>query len=118
GAIPLTSRGRALKDAGPPPIKSNVAVLATLSRQPAGIAVSFAFGEPVSGALFRRGDTVFVVFDTTRPIRLDELTGAGAPKLLRGIEQVELPQGRLVKLKLDRNRLASLAADDSEWSIN
>jgi hypothetical protein len=105
------------KEAEPPAAKpSKEPVLAALSRQAGETAITFAFGEPMAGALFRRGDTIFLVFDTARPIHVGELTGA-APRLLRGVEQSQLPQGRLIKLKLDKSRLAGLQADGSAWIV-
>ena len=109
----------AAKEAAPPPIAKSPSepVLAALSRQGGETAIRFAFGEPMAGALFRRGETIFIVFDTARPIHVDELATA-APRLLRAVEQIELPQGRLIKLKFDKSRLASLEADDSTWTIH
>jgi hypothetical protein len=96
---------------------SSEPVLATLTRQAGNAAIAFAFGEPVAGALFRRGETIFLVFDTARPIQVGDLA-SGAPRFLRGVEQVELPQGRLIKLKLDKPRLTSLESDGSSWVVN
>ncbi len=96
---------------------SSEPVLATQSRQAGRTAVIFAFGEPVAGALFRRGETIFLVFDTARPIQINELASS-APRFLRAIEQTELPQGRLIKLKLDKSRLASLESDGSSWVVD
>ncbi len=96
---------------------SSEPVLATLTRQAGNTAIVFAFGEPVAGALFRRGETIFLVFDTARPLHVGELTNA-APRFLRGIEQIDLAEGRLLKLKLDKPRLASLESDGASWVVN
>jgi hypothetical protein len=117
---PLLETVPAAKEAAPAiPVaaSSSEPVLATLSRQAGTTAIVFAFGEPVAGALFRRGETIYLVFDTARPIHTGELANA-APRFLREIEQIELPQGRLIKLKLDKHRLTSLESDGSAWIVN
>ncbi len=119
-AIALPETAPAAKDAAPAvPVarSSSEPVLATLSRQAGRSAIVFAFGEPTAGALFRRGETIFLVFDTARPIQIDEIAGA-APRFLRAIEQFELPQGRLIKLLLDKHRLTSLESDGASWIVN
>jgi hypothetical protein len=117
---PLPATVPAANEAAPPAPAASLSsepVLATLSREAGRTAVVFAFGEPVAGALFRRGETIFLVFDTARPIHIDELAST-APRFLRAIEQRELPQGRLIKLKLDKSRLASLESDGSSWIVD
>ena len=117
---PLPEAVPAAKEAAPlvPVMRSSSEpVPATLSRQGGNTAITFAFGEPMAGALFRRGETIFLVFDTARPIQVGELASA-APRFLREIEQIELPQGRLIKLKLDKSRLASLESDGASWVVN
>jgi hypothetical protein len=117
---PLPETVPAAKEAAPlvPVMRSSSEpVPATLSRQGGNTAITFAFGEPMAGALFRRGETIFLVFDTARPIQVGEVASA-APRFLREIEQIELPQGRLIKLKLDKSRLTSLESDGGSWVVN
>ena len=119
-AIALLDTAPAAKEAAPAiavASSSSEPVLATLSRQAGRSAIVFAFGEPTAGALFRRGETIFLVFDTARSIQVDEIASA-APRFLRAIEQIELPQGRLIKLKLDKRRLTSLESDGGSWIVN
>jgi len=106
-------------EAAPPPIvkSSSEPVLVSVSRQSGTTDLVFAFGEPVAGALFRRGETIFLVFDTARRFQVGELTGDAA-RILRGIDQTELKQGRLIKVKLDRGRLVSLEFDGSSWAVH
>lgn len=91
-------------------------VIATAARHAGRLAITLPFDEPVAGALFRRGDSAWIVLDTTRDLRLNEL--ANDPShFLRGYEQKTLSGGRLIKLKIDANRLISLSTGEKSWTI-
>ncbi len=92
-------------------------VLVTISRNTGKFSITLPFGEATSGAIFRRNDTVWIVFDTTRLLNLADLAN-DTSRMIRSFEQSTLPNGQLIKLKLDRNRLASMESDGQSWVIN
>jgi hypothetical protein len=109
-----------MKPAAPEPAASpkaaSEAVFVGVSRQNGTIAITFPFEEAVGGAMFRRGDWAFVVLDTERKIYLSELTG-DTSHVVKSFEQSQLSGGQLIKLKIDANRLISLATSEKGWTI-
>jgi len=104
----------------PPAMVSEAAdepVLVTISRHTGKFSITFPFGEPTAGAIFRRNDAVWIVLDTVRPMNLTDLAN-DTSRMIRSFEQVTLPNGQLIKLKLDRNRLASMESDGQSWVVN
>lgn len=91
-------------------------VIATAARHAGRLAITLPFDESVAGALFRRGDSAWIVLDTKRALHLNEL--ANDPShFLRGYEQKTLSSGQLIKLKIDASRLVSLSTDEKSWTI-
>jgi len=109
-----------MKPAAPEPAASpkaaSEAVFVGVSRQNGTIAITFPFEEAVGGAMFRRGDWAFVVLDTERKIYLSELTG-DTSHVVKSFEQSRLSGGQVIKLKIDANRLMSLATSEKGWTI-
>lgn len=104
----------------PPPVTApplSEPVVAAVSRQDGNLTITLPFGEPVAGALFRHDDEAWIVLDTARTIRWNELENDSS-HLVRGITQEALPNGRLIKLSLDPNRLVSMEGDGESWKID
>lgn len=95
---------------------NNEAVFVSVTRQNSTVAITFPFEEAVGGAMFRRGDWMFVVLDTERKIHLTELAG-DTSHVVKSFELTKLSGGQLVKLKIDANRLTSLSTGDQGWTI-
>ena len=100
---------------------SNEAIFASIARQPNGVSIELPFNEPVSGAMFRRGDWTFLVLDTTRQIRFGDLVNDTAQNV-KGVEQSALHDaphggGQLIKLRIEASQLASLATGDTGWTL-
>lgn len=115
--VPAAPAPRADASAPQPAAKpSTDAIFASITRQPNGVSIELPFNEPVSGAMFRRGDWTFLVLDTTRQIRLGDLV-SDTSQNVKGAEQSALKGGQLIKLKIEASRLASLATDDKGWTL-
>ncbi len=85
-------------------------VAADLSQQGADLKLTFAFKTPVGAAVFQRADTLWLVFDSKAKIDLSALDGEPS-RTIRAFEFSHSGAADVVRLKLDRPRLSSVAAD-------
>jgi hypothetical protein len=91
-------------------------VAAALQRKGESLQLTFPFTAPTPAAVFRRFDTLWLVFDTTAPIDVTRLT-TDPGRLIQGADTTSTRNGQVVRLKLDRPRLASAGTDGPAWSI-
>jgi tetratricopeptide (TPR) repeat protein len=81
------------------------------------LALRFPFTRDTPAAVFRRGDTVWLVFDTDSEINIAELRKDPA----HAIKAATLSRQRgaaIVRLKLERPQLTGVEADGTAWVIN
>jgi hypothetical protein len=78
--------------------------------------LQFPFENATPAAIFARGDTLWLVFDTDATIALGKLQGE-AKGGIRGATVVRREDLAVVRLKLDRPRLVSAAADGPAWTV-
>ncbi|MCK9918927.1 hypothetical protein MXD81_58365 [Microbacteriaceae bacterium K1510] len=105
----------AVKPAKAPSDANNVVVGVQQSGN--ALSLDFPFAAPTPAAAFRRGDTVWLIFDTDKKIDIAALTadksgGIRAAKLERGSDGEAI-----LRIRLARPRLVSLAADGPEWLV-
>ena len=79
--------------------------------------MSFAFPAPVAAAVFHRADTLWIVFDAKADIDLSALDGEPS-RTIRGYDFTHTADADVVRLKLDRPHLASVAADGATWTVD
>jgi tetratricopeptide (TPR) repeat protein len=91
-------------------------VVAELQRQGDALRLVFPFTAPTPAAVFRRFDTLWLVFDTATQIDVAQLLGDPG-RLIRSADVSRSPDGQVVRLKLERPRLASIAANGPAWTI-
>jgi Tfp pilus assembly protein PilF len=100
----------------PPAPDPNAPVAVAVEQSGHTLQLTFPFATPTPAAVFRRGDTVWLVFDSAVPIRLSALQ-----KPTPGLRDVVLTRGgddeTVIRLKLDRPRFVSATADDASWTI-
>ena len=70
--------------------------------------MSFPFGRPTAAAVFHRADTLWIVFDTKSAIDLSALDGEPS-RTIRGAEFIRAADADIVRLRLDRPHLSSVA---------
>ena len=94
-------------------------ITAELSQQQPGgdLKLSFAFKMPVGAAVFHRADTLWIVFDSKAAIDLSALEGEPS-RTIRSYEFSQSGDADIVRLKLDRPRLSSVAADGAAWTLD
>ena len=94
--------------------EGNVAV--ELTRQGDNLKLSFPFATPTPAAVFHRADTLWLVFDSNADIDLGALDGE-ASNTIRSAEVTRAPDADIVRIKLDRPRLASVDVDGAGWTV-
>ena len=92
------------------------AVAVEYSRHGDGLELAFPFTAPTPAAMFRRADIVWLVFDTSASIDLNALQ-ADTSNTIKSAQIVSLPDGQVVRLRLERPRLTSVSAEGSSWIV-
>jgi tetratricopeptide (TPR) repeat protein len=100
----------------PQPPGEDGVVNVAVKRQGEALTLVFPFAEATSAAVFHRADSLWVVFDTNAPIGLRPSERALAG-MVRNVTLTRLPNVAIVRLKLERPRLTSVAADGANWTI-
>lgn len=97
------------------PLTGEVQVSVTLARN--GVQVLFPFQEPVASAIFRRGDRIWMVFDTKRAINVSELL-ADRTRSFSEVSVTDSEQGKVLRLKLKGGWLTSAESDGQNWTVH
>ncbi|MET0705602.1 MAG: tetratricopeptide repeat protein, partial [Tardiphaga sp.] len=99
----------------------SAAMAVEVKRSSDGLRMSFDFTAPTPAALFRRGDIMWLVFDSARPIDVAAMRREGG-SVIADASIVKLEKGQAVRMRLNRPQLASLTPDDpagtgQSWSV-
>jgi hypothetical protein len=85
-----------------------------------GLRVTFSFAATTPAALFRRADTVWLVFDAANPVNIDAIRSKGGA-LVAEVNSLSIPQGQAVRIRLNRPQLPSLTGEQggggSTWTL-
>ncbi|MFL6791300.1 MAG: tetratricopeptide repeat protein [Bradyrhizobium sp.] len=76
-----------------------------------GLRVTFSLGAPTPAALFRRADTVWLVFDSTAPMDVAPIREKGGA-IISDVSRLPLEKGQAIRIRLNRPQMPSLAPDD------
>ncbi len=86
-----------------------------IKRSSEGLRMNFAFPAPTPVALFRRGDMLWLVTDSAKPIDVAAIRrDSGA--VVGDAEAIKLDKGQAVRIRLNRPQLASLSTEDANGS--
>ncbi len=91
----------------------------TARRDSDALHMTFAFAAATPAALFRRADTVWLVFDSLQPIDVD-LIRRGGGALIADVSRLPLEKGQAVRIRLNRPQMPSLTGDDkggAHWML-
>lgn len=100
------------------PVKTDApAVTANAVTSPSGIKIAFSFREPVAAAVFRRGERVWIVFDTNERINIDELT-EDKTRMFADATLADIPDAKVISLKLKGGWLTSIESDGQNWTVH
>lgn len=86
------------------------------SRHGESLALAFPFPAPTPAAVFRRADIVWLVFDTAMSIDLSPLQ-SDSSNTIKSVQLTSLPDGQVVRLKLERPRLTSVSVEGTSWIV-
>jgi hypothetical protein len=92
-------------------------VRATVTQVQNGVRLYFPFQEPVASAVFRRGDRVWIAFDTKREIDVSELA-ADVTRSFSDVTIIKTNEGQLLRLRLKGGWLTSAESDGKNWTIH
>ena len=88
-----------------------------IRRDSEGLRLMFSFSAPTPAASFRRGDTVWLVFDSTKSLDLEKIRlNSGA--LIGDISRLPLETGQAIRIRLNRPQMQSLVSDERESGAN
>ncbi|PIT02339.1 hypothetical protein TSA1_17420 [Bradyrhizobium nitroreducens] len=76
-----------------------------------GLRVTFPIQVTTPAAAFRRGDTVWLVFDTPKPIDLEAIRTRGGA-MIGEVGRIPLDKGQAVRIRLTRPLVYSLASEE------
>lgn len=113
-APPIAPKAAVAKPAAP---IDPTAVVAGVQQSGGALRIDFPFAAPAPAAVFRRADMVWLVFDSDKKIDIAALTadkdsGVRSAKLERGADGEAI-----IRIRLARPRLVSLAADGPGWVV-
>ncbi|MDO8875496.1 MAG: hypothetical protein Q7V40_05235, partial [Pseudolabrys sp.] len=104
-------------EAKPPATGGEGAIAALVNAAGENLRIEFPFAAPTAAAVFRRSDTLWLVFDNAPKIDLAALTRGVNP----AIRQASFTRGQdgegIVRLRLARPQLVSAAADGPGWVV-
>ena len=78
--------------------------------------LTFPFTSPTPAAVFRRSDSIWLVFDTDQPIDARAIKREGSWIVADAIP-VDLPKGRALQIRLNRPQLATVVCDERAWTL-
>jgi hypothetical protein len=104
----------------PPPDNSAKTATVEARRDSDGLRVTFSFGTPTPAALFRRADTVWLVFDQTRPIDIEPIRSKGGA-IMGDVSRLPLEKGQAIRIRLNRPQIPSLESEGrsngADWTL-
>jgi tetratricopeptide (TPR) repeat protein len=108
-------------EAAPAPAKPRQArpgtVVAEMVRQGAVLKLNFPFPAPTAAAVFRRGEALWLVFDTDKTIDVADLA-ADKSGTFREVQAQQSDGGVVVRMRLTRPWLVGAEAQGFAWSIS
>ncbi|MBR1269308.1 tetratricopeptide repeat protein [Bradyrhizobium sp. AUGA SZCCT0222] len=75
-----------------------------------GLRAMFSFAAPTPAAMFRRADTVWLVFDQTGPIDVEQIRAKGGA-IIGDVSRLPLEKGQAIRIRLNRPQMPSLESD-------
>src|SRR5882757_4012582 len=82
--------------------------------------VKFSFATATPAALFRRADAVWLVFDSLRPIDIEQIRSKGGA-VIAEVSQLPLDRGQAIRIRLNRPQMPSLTgeveAGGANWTL-
>jgi tetratricopeptide (TPR) repeat protein len=114
---PATIPARDTQQARPAmPADPAAPVVVEVRRQGESVRLTFPFVVPTPAAVFRRADTISLVFDSQAPIDINKIA-AQSGQTIRNAVVTRSRQGQVIQLRLDRPKLTSIGAEGLAWTV-
>ncbi|MBV9458450.1 MAG: tetratricopeptide repeat protein, partial [Bradyrhizobium sp.] len=85
-----------------------------------GLRLTFSFPSATPAASFRRGDTVWLIFDSRRPLDLEPIRAKGGA-IIGEVSRMMLDKGQAIRLRLNRPQMHSLTTEErsagASWTL-
>lgn len=81
-----------------------------------GLKLTVPFMKATAGAIFVRADSLWMVFDTDKPLDVSQIARDGG-SVVRDALQMPLERGQAVRIRLNRPQLASATSDGQSWTV-
>src|SRR5882672_5079870 len=102
----------------PPEAKAGEgAVPVVAMRDSDGLRLKFSFATATPAALFRRADTVWLVFDSPKPFDIEPIRSKGGA-IIAEASQLPLDNGQAIRIRLNRPQMPSLTGDTKDGTAN
>src|SRR5216683_4527279 len=82
-----------------------------------GLRLKFSFATATPAALFRRADTVWLVFDSLKPFDIEPIRSKGGA-IIAEASQLPLDNGQAIRIRLNRPQMPSLTGDAKDGAAN
>jgi len=82
-----------------------------------GLRVTFSFATATPAALFRRADTVWMVFDSSAPIDVDPIRAKGGA-IVGDVSRLPLDNGQAIRIRLNRPQMPSFESDERSSGVS
>ncbi|MGL9616504.1 tetratricopeptide repeat protein [Bradyrhizobium sp. U531] len=93
------------------PAPPSTAASVDVRRDSDGLRVTFPLPVATPAAAFRRGDTVWLVFDTPKPIDVEAIRAKGGA-MIGEVGRIPLDKGQAVRIRLTRPLVYSLTSEE------
>ncbi|WP_253706630.1 tetratricopeptide repeat protein [Bradyrhizobium sp. WD16] len=111
---PVAIDGTGPERADASPTAAKIKVVAQRSSD--GLRLIFPFRDEVPVALFRRGDAMWLVLDTMRPIDTEAIRRDGGA-VIGDVTVIQLANGQAIRIRLTRPQLAGISADAADVTV-
>ncbi len=93
------------------------AIAVSAERTSERFSVTFPFPAATHAALFRRADTVWLVFDSTKPVDVEPIRGKGG-SIIAEVSRLPLEKGQAIRIRLNRPQLPALMGGEQASGVN
>ena len=102
----------------PPESRANDKTAAVeAQRDSDGLRIKFSFATMTPAALFRRADTVWLVFDQTGPVDIEPIRAKGGA-IFGEVSRLPLEKGQAIRIRLNRPQMPSFESDSRDGGIS
>ncbi|MGY8664613.1 tetratricopeptide repeat protein [Bradyrhizobium sp. UFLA05-109] len=101
----------------PPAVSQDTAPSVDARRDSDGLRVAFPLSVSTPAAAFRRGDTVWLVFDTQKAIDVEPIRAKGGA-MIGEVSRTPLDKGQAIRIRLNRPLVYSLSSEENGKETN